>query len=197
MQAFSFGEDANFQARLLWSEINGIAVERYKWDDHVKAVPGVIITDSRGIFDATKNESPLHGLRQARSGYELQAAIEQANKVGTVIRWVHSGAMLADCLTKAGYPARGTFDLFMTNKQRWKIVHDEKFESQRRRTKKGLTTLQNNLNGSIKDDTNGSIKENLNGTYDDDLDGSTRMDINGSIIRDINYMSAPHVYIED
>ena len=49
--------------------------------------------------------------------------------------------MLADSLTKIGYPARATIELFMKRRQLWRAVHDEKYESQKRRTKKGLDRL--------------------------------------------------------
>ncbi len=49
--------------------------------------------------------------------------------------------MLADSLTKVGYPARATVELFLKRRQLWKAVHDEKFESQKRRTKKGFDRL--------------------------------------------------------
>ena len=37
-----------------------------------RQVPGALVMDSRGIYDAmTRNISSLHGLRDSRAGYEL------------------------------------------------------------------------------------------------------------------------------
>ena len=62
-QSITGGEDWNYLIRLFWAEINGIEIERYKWDEIVKNYTmGCLIMDSKGIYDAaTRNESPLHG----------------------------------------------------------------------------------------------------------------------------------------
>ena len=64
---------------------------------------GVLIMDTRGIFDATtRNVSSLHGLRSSRAGYELTMSVQLARKIGTIFRWVNGLAMLGDCPTKFG-----------------------------------------------------------------------------------------------
>ncbi len=147
VQSITGGEDWNYLIRLFWAEINGIKIERYKWDEIVKNyTKGCLIMDSKGIYDAaTRNESPLHGLRSSRAGYELVSAVKQAKKVGTALRWVHGGAQLADPLTKSGTQARNTFTMFYRQGQRWRLVYDDKYESARRRTKKGLKALQDDI----------------------------------------------------
>ena len=101
---------------MFWAELNGVPLVRYTWDAIVRNhTAGGLVMDSRGIFDASKNESPLHGLRSSRSGYEYAAAVDQARKAETIFKWVHGGAQLVDCMTKSGYPARVTWDLFIAN----------------------------------------------------------------------------------
>ena len=100
------------------------------------------MSDSKGIFDAaTRSESPQQGLRSARGGTELEATVEQMRETAVQLKWCHGGAMLADSMTKTGYPARATLELFLQRGQVWRAVHDEKYESQKRRTKKGLDRL--------------------------------------------------------
>ena len=86
--------------------------------------------DSRGVFDAAKatrnDESALHGLRISRAGYELAAAVTQARKLGTYMRWGYGGARLADSLTKLN--ARKTWLVFSAAGQTH-VMHDPSFES--------------------------------------------------------------------
>ena len=93
--------------------------------------------DSRGIFDAMdRNVSSLHGLRSGRSGYELSVSVSQARKIQTLLRWVNGNAQLADSLTKAG--ARKVMLQFLSENQRWKLIHDPKFTAGKKLRKKEL-----------------------------------------------------------
>ena len=98
---------------------------------------GAVIMDSRGIYDAsTRNLSSLHGLRSSRAGYELTLAVGQALQIGTVFRWVHGGVQLGDALTKWG--SRKVLLEFMAKGQRWRLIHDPSFESNRKVKKREL-----------------------------------------------------------
>ena len=91
--------------------------------------------DSRGIYDAmTRNLSALHGLRDSRAGYELTLAVNQALKAKTELRWVNGLAQLGDSLTKSG--ARKTILQFLSQRQHWRLTHDDKFEAGRKVHKK-------------------------------------------------------------
>ena len=96
-----------------------------------------VVMDTRGIYDAiTRNLSPLHGLREARAGYELTLAVNQGIQSGVQFRWVNGLAQLADAMTKASN--RKILLHLFGQKQHWRLVHDEKFESGRRVHKKEL-----------------------------------------------------------
>ena len=141
-QTASFAEGALWLSRLAWAEMHGIPMIRHQLHDTVRCIHGALVTDSRGIFDAsTKSESPQKGLRSAKSGVELEQACDDALRSNAVLRWNHGGAMLADVLTKVATTARRTFELFLQNQQRWRLVYDPKFQSERRRTKKDLQRL--------------------------------------------------------
>ena len=97
--------------------------------------------DSRGIFDANDHiESPLLRMVSVRAGIELMEARDQLRNTGAEVCWVHSGANIADSLTKAGYPARRVIETVL-EKRAWRIVYDPEFESLRKRQKKGVQTL--------------------------------------------------------
>ena len=65
-------DDELFAARLLWSEINGYHVTKLNVTDAVKATPGIIVLDAKGVDDAVQNSSSTaQGLTAKRSGIEL------------------------------------------------------------------------------------------------------------------------------
>ena len=131
VQALTLGEDMNFQLRALIAELLGAVPQRGEMNDLVKKIPGALVLDSRGIYDAaTRNFSSLHGLRDSRCGYELTLAVNRAYQVGTQFRWVNGLAQLADALTKIG--AIKVMLQFYQQRQHWRLVHDEKFTSGRK-----------------------------------------------------------------
>ena len=138
VQAITVTEDDVFHVRTLLMEMNGVTIQRTNIYQQVKEhTKGAVIMDSRGIFDAsTRNLSSLHGLRSSRAGYELTLAVGQALQVGTVFRWVHGGVQLGDALTKWG--SRKVLLEFMARGQRWRLIHDPSFESNRKVKKREL-----------------------------------------------------------
>ena len=131
VQAITIGEDQNVHIRMLLAEFSGTEVTRSNLADLAKVIPGALVMDSRGIYDAmVKNTSPLHGLRDSRSGYELTLSVNQSQIAGTKLRWVNGLAQLADSMTKAN--AKKTILQFLSGRQFWRLVHDPKFESGRK-----------------------------------------------------------------
>ena len=51
--------------------------------------------------------------------------------------------MLADALTKRSTTARRTYELFVKGGQRWRLIFDPKFQSEKRRTRAGMARLLN------------------------------------------------------
>eukprot|EP00438_Fugacium_kawagutii_P018226 Skav218341 [mRNA] locus=scaffold755:624672:632918:- [translate_table: standard] len=137
VQSITIGEDQNYNLRMLIAEVNGKDVTRGNLHSLVREVPGAVIMDSKGIYDAmNRNMSPLHGLRESRAGYELTLAVNQGFQAGTAFRWVNGLAQLGDALTKLG--TRKTLLQFFGQHQRWRLIYDEKFESGRRVHKKEM-----------------------------------------------------------
>ena len=121
----------NFQLRALIAEMLGAVPERGHLNEHAKKVKGALVLDSRGIYDtATRNLSGLHGPRDSRCGYELTLAVNRAYQIGTQFRWVNGLAQLADALTKVN--AIKVMLQFYQQRQMWRLIHDEKFESGRK-----------------------------------------------------------------
>ena len=103
-QALAFADESLWLVRLAWSEMHGIPMRRWHLDETVRQVGGMLITDSRGIFDAlTRSESPQLRLRSSRTGEEARFIKEQCPFSDARNHWVNTSAMLADSLTKTGY----------------------------------------------------------------------------------------------
>ena len=68
-QALSFADENPKEARLAWSEMHSAPLPEWHLDEATRQVGGMLITDSRGIFDVlTRSESPQLRLRRARTG---------------------------------------------------------------------------------------------------------------------------------
>ena len=78
------------------------------------------------------------GLKERRSGIELLAIKENIQRNQIQLRWVNSGAMLADPMTKG--KMRHMMERFLKDPQ-WKIVEDPEFESFKKRVLKGQDAL--------------------------------------------------------
>ena len=73
-QALAFADESLWLARLAWSEMHRASMRRWHLGEAPRQVGGMLITDSRGIFDAlTRSESPqprLEALAQVKKQVE-------------------------------------------------------------------------------------------------------------------------------
>ena len=77
-QALAFADESLWLVRLAWSEMHGASMRRWHLDETVRQVGDMLITDSRGMFDAlTRSESPQLRLRSSRTGEEARGIKEQ------------------------------------------------------------------------------------------------------------------------
>ena len=136
-QALAFADESFWLIQLAWSEMHGVSMRGCHLDETVRQVGGMLMTDSRGIFDAlTRSESPQLRLRSSRTGEEARGIKEQCAVSDARIHWVNTSTMLADSLTKTGYPARAVMESFLV-KKRWRCTFDPTFESGKRRKARG------------------------------------------------------------
>ena len=109
--------------------MHGAPMRRWHLDETVRQVGGSLITDSRGVFDAlTRSESPQLRLRSSRTGEEAGGIKEQCAVSDARIHWVNTSTMLADSLTRTGYPSRAVMESFLV-KKRLRCTFDPIFES--------------------------------------------------------------------
>ncbi len=110
------------------------------------------MTDSKNCSSGLKSESSCLGQSEKRIGLELLAYNRETGENGTVTRWVHSDAQLANVLTTTSELHER--DLFVRTGCRWKIVHDDAFRTARRRKALGLGALESQtVSVSVKSNT--------------------------------------------
>ena len=132
-------EDAMFLIRYQWSEICGHVVDLHDIDSHVRHTGGVLITDSRNVYDHMEKPYITPKGAEKRIDLELMTLKESQKRTGLVIRWVSSQAMLANSMTKKGEDTE--MSRFVQLKQTWRIIDDKNMFSGRKRKQKGLDVL--------------------------------------------------------
>ena len=90
------------------------------------------------------SSSSCLGLKDKKSGLEPLAFKRSLVECGPMIRWCHSFAQLGDDVTKGSDVARASCELFVRHGFRWKLLHDPKVVSSRKRAKCGLDILADN-----------------------------------------------------
>ena len=133
------GEDELTYLRILWNELNGKIINPRYVDEAASHVKGLLMTDARNLYDKLHRATPTVKGAEKRSSIEAISLRENLDHSKTDLHWVNGGAMLANPLTKT--QEKGQFWLFLELGQRWKIVHDERFQSEKKRRKEGLTPL--------------------------------------------------------
>ena len=131
VQEACIAEDEAYLIRFIWGELNGCEGTS---DEIVNAVSAILVTDAKALYDAVKSETSALGMKEKRSGIELLSLKENLKVNKTTLRWVNSGAMLADPMTKG--KARHIMEEFLRNPV-WKLVEDQKFTSFKKRKAAG------------------------------------------------------------
>ena len=88
-----------------------------------------------------RSASSCLGLKDKKSGLETLAIKQSLLNLGTALRWRHSFAQLADCMTKNDSKSREPLELFQGRKYRWKMVTDPSFTAAKKGAELGLDVL--------------------------------------------------------
>ena len=135
-QALYEGEDKAWKSRLFWSLLHGHRLSRTNADHLSSLVESLLITDSRGCYDALSNsDSSLLGMNSAKSGVELMS-VQRGLRDGSnsYATWVPSDMNLADVLTKVSYESFKTYALWNARKS-WIVKFNSEFVSARKQQK--------------------------------------------------------------
>ena len=132
-QALYVGEDLGWKARIVWALLHGENLIRGNADDLASKVTSLLITDSRGCYDAlTNSESPLCGMNSAKTGVEIQA-VQRGIREGSncFLTWTPSDMNLSDVMTKVSVEAFRLWALWQTRKT-WIVKFNDEFISARK-----------------------------------------------------------------
>ena len=152
VQSILEGEDQNFRARMIWSELHGGGGRREVlpprqdlvalMEEQVSRVRGVVCTDSRGGFDAVElNESPLLGLSNMRAALQAYQLRDSLNRCKSQLRWLPSDYNLGDALTKKRPDCRVGLQKFLAV-YRWSIRFDPTFTAAKKGKKLGRCAVK-------------------------------------------------------
>ena len=153
-QALYEGEDKGWKCRLFWALLHGKVLRRGNADDLTSMVESLLITDSRGCYDALSNsDSVLLGMSNAKSGVELKA-VQKGTRPGTncYVTWVPSDLNLVDCVTKVSYESFKVYALW-SSRRSWVVRFNEEFVSARKQQKLRVSLGKNKTSayGSSRD----------------------------------------------
>ena len=133
-------EDVLWLLRYQWFELSGGIPDFHEPDRAVSAVRGVLITDSRSIFDKLQRPYISPTGQSKKIDIELLILKQSQEKTGLEIRWVNSEAMLANSLTKRGEDIQ--INKYVACKQTWRIVDDPEMFSGRKLKQQGRDLLK-------------------------------------------------------
>jgi hypothetical protein len=124
--------------RLELAELQGERVNLERVDEHVKTVPGIAVIDAKSIYDTLTAKQQAQNMVEKRTALELLSYMVNTQRNGTLTRWVHGEANIADGLTKIG--AQGTLVQSLRD-MKWSIVDDPKCMSAKKRRSEGIERL--------------------------------------------------------
>ena len=138
-------EDELFAIRFQVREFQGGQVSLWDVDGAVLDVPGVLISDSKNLYD--KLGQTVMTLRGAEKRADIEALClkESVGATGLIVRWVNGDSQLANALTKS----HELHQLLEFNRRdgQWRIVYDPDLLSGRRRKQLGLSSLETAVAG--------------------------------------------------
>ena len=125
---------------ILWHEICGGLLDARYPSEAACQVPAALVTDSRNLFDKIQRPTVCVKGAEKRSDIEAIALRENLEMTQTPMNWAHGGAMLSNSLTKP--LEKNQFWNYVQFGFRYKIVHDERFRSEKVRRKEGVTAFE-------------------------------------------------------
>ena len=133
-------EDEMYAVRFQVYEFFGGQVSLQKCDDAVSSVAGVLITDSKNLYDRLcQTVLTLKGAEK-RSDIESLCLKESMESTRVQVRWVSGDSQLANSLTKENEPHQ--LCEYLRRNGAWRIVYDPQLLSGRKRKQLGLEMLE-------------------------------------------------------
>ena len=122
LQAAADPEGELSYIRLSLREFVGETFPLQRWQEAAAQIPSALVLDSRGVYDAlARSESACLGLKDKRSGLDALSVKRSLVETRCGLRWTHSAAQLADCMTKGSEEAQKPFELLKRRGWKWRL----------------------------------------------------------------------------
>lgn len=149
------GEDIMFATRFQMSEFQGYKANIWDPDETVTKTPGVLISDSKNLFDRLSQTIMTLQGAERRSDIESLCLKEAILFSDVKVRWVNGDSQLSNSFTKESEPHQ--IFLFMSRNGRWRIVYDQDAISGRKRKALGLNALDAQQHTKPTEDAQNSL----------------------------------------
>lgn len=133
------GEDIMYSVRFQLSEFLGFPPNIWNCDEVVNHVPGVLVSDSKNVYDRLSQTMLTLRGAEKRSDLETLCLKEATETASVKVRWVNGDSQLANSLTKDSEPHQCL--LFLNKNCRWRIVYDANLISGKKRKALGVGSL--------------------------------------------------------
>ena len=130
LQAAADAEGELSYIRIALREFVRETIPLQRWQEAAAQIPSALVLDSRGVHDAlARSESACLGLKDKRSGLEALSLKRSLVEIRCGLRWTHSVAQLADCMTKGSEEAQKPFESLKRRGWKWRLEYDPSFTS--------------------------------------------------------------------
>ena len=133
-------DDELYAVRFQNFEFQGGQVPLWNCDDAVKTVEGVLISDSKVLYDRLQQTVLTLKGAEKRADIASLCLKESMQSTHLHVRWVNGDSQLANSLTKEN-ELHQYFE-FLRREGQWRIVYDPELLSGRKRKQLGLGSLQ-------------------------------------------------------
>ena len=100
-QALVRGLSAVHWLRVLILEAQGLQLSAREWQEAVKKLPFICVTDSKSLYDMIKKcMNPASQCEDKRTSIDVAIIKQELSELGGQIRWIDGRTMIADPLTK-------------------------------------------------------------------------------------------------
>ena len=138
-------EDELYALRFQAFEFQGGQVSLWNCDQGVSEVPGVLISDSKNLFDRLNQTVLTLKGAEKRIDIETLCLKESMSSTSLKVRWVNGDSQLANSLTKEN-ELHQLFE-YLRREGQWRIVYDPTLLSGRKRKQLGFHSLDSAVAG--------------------------------------------------
>ena len=133
-------DDELYAVRFQVYEFQGGQVALWSCDDAVSKVPGVLISDSKNLYDRLSQTVLTLKGAEKRTDIASLCLKESMTSTKMILRWVNGDSQLANSLTKE--TELHQYHEYLRRDGQWRIVYDPELLSGRKRKQLGLGSLE-------------------------------------------------------